>query len=211
MRRAVGLWAVLAGCTFSPAAVDPTPDGSSAPDGALNEDGAAWDADPRMDSTLGQDAAFVSACDQDGLCELGETESGCPADCCNLDCASGCGTCCRTSSADSVCSATGACLCYHDCAGNGDTCTTVCSGTSTCRIDCRDSTECYPTCSGDSTCLIDCRGITAECHVECSSSDCLLYCEGAASCEFTQCSGGSRQVTNCGGGVFVCDQDGRCP
>jgi hypothetical protein len=82
-------------------------------------------------------------------------------------------------------------------------------------IDCRGSDFCFVTCLGTGTTGGDCTmhgAAAAHAEMEClDSAQCLLDCGAGASataCKISNCTGGTG-ITDCGGGVYVCNR--ACP
>ena len=203
---------VLFGCRFD---FERAP-GATGPDGDVY-DGAFADAIPGLDAGPGDGGVLGwSAGCGDGVCTPGELAASCPIDCCPNDCRSNplC-DCCLDTSSNAACvrDVTGpACACAHDCSMVTGSCNSTCSGNTTCWTDCGAAGRCVLGCDWGSTCLMDCRTGTGDCELTCDDAECVLYCrEGDPLCRFVVCSGGTRAVADCGGGVFVCNETGDCP
>jgi hypothetical protein len=95
-----------------------------------------------------------------------------------------------------------------------------CSGVSECRLDClgtcddldcRNGGICTAECFPGTTCATRCDGADS-CSIRCSGGACLIDCGSATSCNFNRCtdaSGNTAQMTDCGGGILVCNR--ACP
>ena len=200
---------LLTGCRFdfdrAPGSV--TPDTAPVPsDARAGIDGGAWNLDAAG-------IIVLPGCGDD-VCGPGETETTCPGDCCLAACdVTSCSTCCRSEATNHTCYFTAAtsCTCVHDCDAVPETCSSACSG-APCWTDCGAATLCVVDCREGTGCLMDCRDGLADCEMTCAGADCILLCGSSnPACRILSCSGDSRSVYDCGGGIFVCNATGLCP
>src|SRR5258708_7802683 len=113
----------------------------------------------------------------------------------------------------------GAASCDIACAA-GMTCGTLdCKGAQQCRYDCQANatcplTDCRDTgsCGGPCADRATCEGEGDQslgCDLACTGgAECLLRCGTSSACKFGACTGGTG-MTDCGGGVLVCNRP--CP
>ena len=160
-----------------------------------------------------------------GSCEIAACEAGWGN--CDRDSVNGCECSCPSTS----CSGANCGLCAAECSPctqtcSGSGCMATCLAGATCDLAASSVPQATQTCERASTCKLTCNTADdfckqtckdgATCELACTLADpCTLDCQGSAECLLSKCSNSvctlrcSGSLTNCGGGIKVCNRD--CP